>query len=215
MRTIRITVDDRERSSGLALEVARLWSPTETARLAVGDVHVGPWVIVERKTITDFAASVRDTRLFNQAKALVTATKRPLLVIEGEDPVDVMTFHPNALRGVFLALLVGYRLPLLRTYSTTETASFLAHLAAQEQRRLERLLQQGKTEATPQERTAAEMLAVVPGIGSVKARCLLDRFGSIVATLAASEAELLSVPGIGEETVRAIAELREPEGPPR
>ena len=50
------------------------------------------------------------------------------------------------------------------------------------------------------------MLAAVPGISTVTARALLERFGSLGGIAAASPEELLDVPGIGKERARALAD---------
>lgn len=86
--------------------------------------------------MTDFVASLKDDRLFRQAKALNEVCGRPLLIVEGEDAFAALGLPPEALRGVLLALLVGYRIPLLRTVSVDETALTIARVAAQERRRL-------------------------------------------------------------------------------
>ena len=64
---IHITADDREQKS----EVIKLLSEIENVdvgirRLSVGDYQIGSRVIVERKTLKDFAVSIVDGRLFKQ-----------------------------------------------------------------------------------------------------------------------------------------------------
>ena len=63
---LRIIVDDRERADGkvLAALAARDDVTVEIARLEVGDYRVERRVVVERKTVADFAASLIDGRLF-------------------------------------------------------------------------------------------------------------------------------------------------------
>ena len=50
------------------------------------------------------------------------------------------------------------------------------------------------------------MLAAVPGISTVTARALLERFGSLAGVAAATDDVLLEVPGVGKERARALAE---------
>jgi len=47
-------------------------------------------------------------------------------------------------------------------------------------------------------------LDAIPGVGAVKRRALLRRFGSVVGVAAASVEELAAVPGIGAELARSI-----------
>jgi Fanconi anemia group M protein len=202
---LRVVVDGREGRSGLPEAVASVWPRTFAGRLPVGDVEIGPRVLVERKTVSDFVLSLEDGRLFRQAMALTRTSVSPLLVVEGEDPFDAARLPPEALRGVLLTLLVGYRLPILRTGSLEETALSVARIARHEERRLAR-----RETAEPARPTAArramEILASIPGVGDRRARKLLSSFGSVAAVTAAPEEDLLAAPGIGPATARAIRE---------
>jgi Fanconi anemia group M protein len=209
-KRLRIVVDERDGRSGLPEAVARLWPRTFAGRLPVGDVEIGPRVLVERKTVADFVASLEDGRLFRQAAALTQTSTNPLLVVEGEDPFDAARLPPEALRGVLLTLMVGFRLPLLRTGSPDETALTVARIATHEERRLARREAPEGVRPTAARR-AMEVLASIPGVGDDRARRLLDSFGTVAAVAAASEEDLRAAPGIGPATARAI---REACGPP-
>ncbi len=63
-----IQVDANESRSGLAKLLAESWDYVRVRRLDVGDVAIGPNVLVERKTTDDFLASIGDGRLFRQAR---------------------------------------------------------------------------------------------------------------------------------------------------
>ncbi|HVV00294.1 MAG TPA: DNA-processing protein DprA [Verrucomicrobiae bacterium] len=54
-------------------------------------------------------------------------------------------------------------------------------------------------------RDALVALNMLPHVGPVRVRLLLERFGDAAAILAASRAEILRIQGIGEETADAIA----------
>ncbi len=73
----RIMVDDRERGPEI-LSALRARPGVEVAvqRLRIGDYEVDDRLLVERKTIADFALSVIDTRLFRQARALTRRIDR-------------------------------------------------------------------------------------------------------------------------------------------
>ncbi len=205
-------VDDREQRGGLVAALAeRSPLPVRVGRLGIGDVEIGPRVLVERKTVRDLVASIRDGRLFRQAYALNGACKRPLLIVEGRDAVDVVGVPPDSLRGALLALTIGYRVPMLRTGSTEETAELIAHLAWQERRRLAR--RDGVDTAPLPGRIAADMLGVIPGVGDFRAQRLVRRFGSLGGVLAAAEADLRAVAGVGPATARAIRRAAEDRCP--
>lgn len=201
--SFRIVVDDRERAAGLAAAVAQLWSPVYEGRLPVGDVEVGPRVLVERKTVSDFAVSLADGRLFRQAHALSQATLRPLLVVEGEDGFDALGIAPKALRGVLLTLLVGFRVPLLRTGSLAETAVTIAAVAKQEAKRLARE-RRGGTRGVTRARAILDVLGTIPGIGDERARRLVHEFGTLAGIAGATPEDLRRVPGIGPAVAREI-----------
>jgi ERCC4-type nuclease len=60
--------------------------------------------------------------------------------------------------------------------------------------------------AAPPDTVAEMMLTAVPGISTVGARALLERFGSLAGLLAAPMDDWLTVPGIGRERARALAD---------
>jgi len=54
------------------------------------------------------------------------------------------------------------------------------------------------------------MLAAVPGISTVTAQALLQRFGSVAAVIEAGLEEWLSIHGVGPKKVQAISETLAP-----
>jgi len=199
---LRIVVDDREGPSGLPAAVQSVWPDTVVGRLPVGDVEVGPRILVERKTVRDFVASLDDGRLFRQAYALNSVCGRPLIIIEGEDATEVLGLSPESLQGVLLSLLVGYRIPLLRTGSVAETAVIVGRIARQERKRLARTTRRDRQPASPG-RQALDILGTIPGIGDERARRLVDEFGGVRAVANATEKDLSRVKGIGPVSARA------------
>lgn len=210
---VPIVVDDREQAAGLADVLATRWSPVYTARLDVGDVEIGPRIVVERKTVADFAASLADGRLFHQARRLAAGVEAPLLVVEGADGLPTHPRPATALRGVLAALLVGFRLSLLRTLSRDETVEFLVTIARHESRRQART-SSGTSPPRPAQRVQLDVLGAIPGIGDVRARRLLRRFGSVPAVLGAPSDARTEVEGVGPTSAAAIrAAAGAPEAP--
>ena len=208
---VSIVVDDREVPSGLPDLVAGLWTPTYVARLDVADVRIGPDVLVERKTVDDFVASLEDGRLFEQASAMDRIANRPLVVIEGSDALPASGLPAPSLRGILLALTLGFRVPVLRTYSIDETAMLLVQAARRETRRFTDVPKAWR--APRAARVALDVLGAIPSIGDERARRLIERFGSARRVVDASERELRSVDGIGRTIARRIRRLGE-EPPP-
>jgi ERCC4-type nuclease len=81
----RIAIDDRERNSRVKAALERSENVRITIkRLPLGDYQVNDTLVVERKTLADFALSVRDGRLFPQVSRLAQQkTMRTCLVLEG------------------------------------------------------------------------------------------------------------------------------------
>ncbi|HEX8695111.1 MAG TPA: excinuclease ABC subunit UvrC [Longimicrobium sp.] len=55
-------------------------------------------------------------------------------------------------------------------------------------------------------RTIRSELSTIPGVGAARQRALLDRFGSMRAVAAASEAEIAALPGFGPSLARKVKE---------
>ncbi|HLF33430.1 MAG TPA: ERCC4 domain-containing protein [Cyclobacteriaceae bacterium] len=81
---IKILADDREKNDQLLSTLIEAPNTeVRRGRLAVGDFKLDH-LLVERKTIRDFCASVRDGRLFRQAKLLASSYVQPLIILEGD-----------------------------------------------------------------------------------------------------------------------------------
>ncbi|HYW91623.1 MAG TPA: ERCC4 domain-containing protein [Gammaproteobacteria bacterium] len=82
---ITVVADDRERPGRLFAELAvRPEVRLRTERLPAGDYRVDASFLVERKTLTDLAASIVSGRLFAQALRLARVDGlRPVLLLEG------------------------------------------------------------------------------------------------------------------------------------
>ena len=107
----------------LAALAARDDVTVEIARLEVGDYRVERRVVVERKTVADFAASLIDGRLFQQAAALALAPERSVLVLEGRDQVWRDTgVRREALQGALITI-GGRSSAMPPAWSTTDASS--------------------------------------------------------------------------------------------
>lgn len=186
-----LQVDDRERSPELLQALAAEGFVLQRIRLPAGDLLLpGRWR-VERKTITDFRASLFDGRLFRQAAQLRRHPEAPLIILEGawEETPPL----PGEL-GALLALVIDAGLPVVPAPTPHDTARILGLLARR--RRLR---------ASPSRHGAARtflspahrLVASLPGIGPTRATALLQAFPTLAALTAATTPELERVPGIG------------------
>ena len=194
--------------------MAERWPATYVAHLDVGDVRIGDRVVVERKTVTDFVASLRDRRLWTQLPVLARVCEAPLLIVEGADAVPAASLPPDALRGILLTIALSLRIPILRTLDVQETTEFLVRAAKQESARAAKY---GTRSEPPRSaaRLSLDILGAIPGIGADRARRLLRRFGTARAALDADPKDLLSVDGIGPVLARRLEHLDQPTPTPK
>jgi len=203
----RITMDSREDAELLAHELVQSHGfELCRALMPLGDYRVGPDTLVERKTTRDFALSVIDGRLFDQAYRLATCEEHAILVIEGLTFTTDVHLSANALRGALITLAQTFRLPVLRTRDQADTAWTFARLFEQRRR-----LGQGHGplsvgRARRRHLRKERVLRALPGIGPEIARRLLERFGTVVAVVTASADELQKVDGVGPKRAAALLE---------
>ena len=188
-----------------------LGAEVESAPLPAGDYAVGEGTLVERKRVLDLHSAVPKGRLWPQLAKLRAGCDFPYLLVEGTD-IDRGPLGANAIRGICLAV-IDQGIALLRSDTQRDSALWLHRLAVRCQRiepAPERPVYQ-RPKSEPGQTTAEALLAAVPGISTSSARALIERFGSVAGVMEAEPEEWLTVPGIGPERVRALAQtLREP-----
>ena len=70
----------------------------QMVRLAAGDYLIDDEILVERKTMADFSASLIDGRLFPQAFRLAHSPHRSMVLIEGPPAAPMPDVHPHAIQ---------------------------------------------------------------------------------------------------------------------
>jgi ERCC4-type nuclease len=206
-RSIRVVADDRERGSPVvgALES----NPDvllELKRLKLGDYLVDNRLLVERKTVADFAISLCDGRLFHQAKRLATHLQhRVCFVLEGTTgDLSRIDVSRQALQGAMITLTLVFGLPVLRARDGEETARLMLYASRQLTRRARGDSRRVGYKPGSKRRIQLRMLQAIPHVGPKKARSLLDTFGTLDAILTASTDDVAAVPLIGDKTAERI-----------
>ncbi len=204
LRIAGVLYDHREERSGIPQALRAAGIAATAARLHVGDYVISARVIVERKTGSDLAASIKDRRLFEQTERLTDAYDAVVFVVEGE-PVHI---GESAWKAALARVLLSGA-AVVTTNDAADTAEWLA--------RFVRLEASAPTEARgsprvrrptgDRARVAQDVLTCLPGVSTVGARRLLDHFGSLPAVFAADVAELREVPGIGPVRAGRLAWL--------
>jgi ERCC4-type nuclease len=209
MNSTEITADHRESKSGVceylsALADVRLrWE-----NLSTGDYIVERLGIFERKTASDFAASLIDQRLFSQAKRLADLPLRAAFVIEGSsDEWSNLRVRREAVQGALLTLSLIFNLSVFRSRDPKETAQLLVYAGHQFARLREDVPRYRIYKAKRKWTQQIHLLATLPAVGPDRAYRLLDHFGSVQACITATARELEKVPGVGPKTAAAIRDL--------
>jgi DNA excision repair protein ERCC-4 len=204
---IEILADDRELSGDVVHILRdREGVSLRVERLVLGDYLIDDALLVERKTLPDLVASIKDGRLFAQGCRLAGSAFRAALILEGtgKDLVDC-GMRREAVQGALIWLTLYLGIPLLRSRDPDETARLMLFAARQG-----RLLATGAPPPRPGPRPRAKsriqsrVLQGLPGVGPQRAQRLLERFGSLEAVMHADVQELTSVSGIGQTTAEAI-----------
>lgn len=206
LRSINIAMDDREKSDliygklnvspGITLEVKRL---------AVGDYAIENHLLIERKTLRDFANSIVDGRLFHQGKRLMEAPQQSVLILEGRGvTLNGHGIRREAIQGAMITLSIFFGIPILRARDAEESARLIIYTGQQNNTIVNGAVPRPGYRPKGKRRTQLYILQSLPGVGVARARLLLERFGTIEAVLSASADELMETEGIGETTAKNI-----------
>ncbi len=206
---VTIVADDREAHSGVIAALEGIEGVALTMRrLALGDYQLDRRLLVERKTLADFAASLVDGRLFAQMTRLAASALRGILILEGSgSDLAACGVRREALQGALITVSLILGLPLLRARDPQESARLMVYAARQSASFAGGVLQRPGYRPRGKHRRQLFILQGLPGVGRERAARLLTRFGSIAAVIAASREELAAVEGIGTGTADKIRSM--------
>ena len=207
---VLILADHREASSNVTRHLKEHDADVRETQLKVGDYILSERVAVERKSIPDFLQSIIDQRLFRQMEELSCSYEKPVLILEGNPEALFLerNMHANTVRGVLSSIAIDYRLPIIWTHNSKETAAQIYWMAHREQVQESKELQ---IRCSKKNHTLGHqqefLVAGLPNISNVLSRRLLRHFGSVAEVYAAQPEELMKVEGIGKERAKKIWDL--------
>lgn len=203
---LEVIADDRERRGGVVEALSAMEDVnTEIQRLPLGDYLAGSNLLVERKTLEDFACSIVDGRLFSQTVRLARSPHESVLILEGRaGAASKLGIRREAVQGAMITVNLILGIPILRSGDPGETAKLIHYAARQLDAVARGVVQRGGYRPRGKKGRQLFVLQGLPGIGRERARRLLDSFGSVEAVMKASAEELRSVEGIGKGTARRI-----------
>jgi len=184
----------------------------EIATLETGDLLVDNLLLIERKTFIDFALSIKDGRLFQQAARLSSAEKFAAIVLEGTSrDMKKIGMKREALQGALICLSLKFSLPVLRSMSPEESAWLIIAAASQcgPSRRTKKhpFSRPAPTKRRDKVQHQLFILQGLPGIGPNKAILLLKTFGSLKAVFSADPSAFKKVVGIGSVTAEKMWDI--------
>jgi ERCC4-type nuclease len=203
---VHVIVDHREKVSGVHEHLLAIPNVTvEFQELIFGDYWVDDQLIVERKTMRDFAESIIDTRLFCQAGKLSNRIERVVFLLEGGmSEWDGISMRREAFQGAIITLTLLYGFPLLRSLHPEESAKLMVYAAHQIQRsQRDTACRHGRKPKRKRTRQL-RILQALPGVGPERAEQLLNKFLTIEKVTSATQEELETIPGIGPKTASVI-----------
>ena len=205
---VKVLVDYREKNSLVASELISLGLEPEFKELKIGD-YIVKETIIERKTISDFITSMINKRLMKQLEEL-GQFKNKLLIIEGIEEQELYNdekigVNGNAIRGFLLSILLKYKIPIVYSKDSQDTAKFISVLAKKQNKEMSL---QGKKKTLDKKEQLQFIVESFPGIGPKKSKQLLEQFGSVQNIILAPTEELQKVLGKQAEIIREIIERK-------
>jgi len=202
---IVVVADSRELGAMVTRELAKLGALVKSETLQVGDFVLSDRVVVERKEVDDFASSIIDGRLFEQAAKLKDAYVKPVIIVEGDSLTGSGRVRPEAMMGAYASILMDYGIPIILTQKPSETAQLMFAISRREQiqdKRTPRIMTVAKPKTLQEEQEF--VVSSLPNIDRTRAKKLLTSFHTPQRIFQASKEELMSVSGIGERISEEI-----------
>ncbi|RZN63363.1 ERCC4 domain-containing protein [Methanonatronarchaeum sp. AMET6-2] len=206
----KVIVDFRERRCGVFKALTDSDVEVEVESLDVGDYVLSDRACIERKSTNDFVSSMvdRDRNIFEQLTELRDNYECPILLLEGEDPQAGRDIHINSVRGAISSITIDYRVPIIRTRDSIETAEYIKTIARREQDGTTRTPNpHSKKPRKSLSEIQRYVASSIPMVGPKTAETLLNEFGSVRKIFTADKDELMEVDGVGQKTAEKIIKI--------
>ena len=203
---INVIADDRECKSEVIASLLQIEDvDVSIQRLSLGDYRVDNRLIVERKTLKDFAVSIIDGRLFKQMLCLANSNSKCVLILEGmvSDKAE-LGMTREAMQGALITVSLILGIPVLRSKDPSETAKLMVYIGRQIKSMAMGGVQRHGYRPKTKRKRQLFILQGLPGVGRERAERILARFGNVEAAISASSSELKSVDGIGKSIADKI-----------
>lgn len=204
---MRVTIDDRERSSGIIELLCEVGFEVMVKRLPCCDYVINDKIFIERKTGKDFLVSIVDGRLFHQARMMKKSLNRPIFLVEGNPFCVEMEFTAESIRGAILSLQTIWYIPVLFSKSKTDTCQIFKMIGEQEQTQFDLLTLRHGYRPKKLITRQLHILQGLPNVGPILAKRLLEHFGNVRKVMQADMKTLSTIEGIGKKKAETICSI--------
>ena len=208
---MEITVDYREKASGIIDLLENEDISIKVKKVAYGDYIINDSITIERKTARDFLTSIIDGRLFSQVSNLKKYCINPVVLIEGDPYRTDLNFDPNAVRGALISIQTIWYIPTISSLSVKETKDILLLIAKQKENYMSVVPLRGGYRPKRLKTKQLYLLQGLPKVGPTMAKKLIDHFKSVSKIMNASIEDLTEVKGMGTVSANQIREVLDAE----
>ncbi len=185
----------------------------EIRPLDVCDFVISDRVGVERKDTSDFLGSMKDGRLFNQARDMSEIYEKPIIILEGtmKKALKRSRMRPSSIYGAMSSISLDYGVNIIPTDDQKATAILLHRLCYREQAKEERTIQlRSIKRSLSLHEQQVFLLSGLPQIGTTLAEDLLNTFDNPYRVLAEfAQAEIHTSPsGKTKRLLGPLADIR-------
>ncbi|HEX9750083.1 MAG TPA: ERCC4 domain-containing protein [candidate division Zixibacteria bacterium] len=220
MKHITIAVDHLRESSEVTARLRERGATITLDNLPVGDFRVSTRCTVLCVSAVDLARWTAEREIFRRITNLKKSVREPVVIVEGELPVNGGSPSRSAMRGALAFVAVHNRVPVLFAEDAAATADWLYAMATQVQIGMGESVDAqvsatppsgngqgvpGDEELPPSDR----ILRLLPGIGDEHARALIEHFGNLRGIFSADVRELGKIGGIGPKRAKRIVAFLE------
>jgi len=211
MNNFTITVDYREKSSGLKDLLENCGASVKIAKLSYGDYIINDKITIERKTADDFLLSIIDGRLFNQLLNLKKFCSHPILLIEGNPYKSSHHFDRMAIKGALVSTKVMWYVPVIFSRTKEDSRDFLLMISRQVGTCIDVAPLRGGYRPKRLRSKQLYILQGLPKVGPKIAKRLLKHFKSVSKVMSASVQDLSKIDGIGKISAEKVREVLDAE----
>lgn len=204
---MKISVDYREKASGLIELLSKEDICVELKKISHGDYVINDSVTVERKTARDFLISVIDGRLFSQLSNLKKYCFNPIMLIEGNPYQTDLDFDPGAIKGALLSTQVIWYIPTVYSRSKEDTRDILLMIGKQDESYTDVVPLRGGYRPKILRSRQLFILQGLPKVGPTMAKKLLRHFKSVSNVINATTKDLMNVEGLGKVSAEEIRKV--------